>query len=105
MLVVFASWALWGLMLLLQNAAFTWTSRARNTDSLREHGTAAFFSNSVYFANLIVGVDKIREGLLRHNYTLLALTALFYTVFTMTGSLYSHYLLIKRKNAKSNLRS
>lgn len=93
------TWALWGIMLLAQNAAFTWTSRSRNSDSIKEHGIASFFSNGVYFFNLFIGVDKIYEAKQSHSYSLMAITILFYTAFTMSGAMYSHHLLLKRKRA------
>ena len=38
------SWVLWAVMLLIQNATFTWVSRARNSKSLGYHAVAAVFS-------------------------------------------------------------
>jgi hypothetical protein len=95
------AWLLWGVALMLQNAAFTWTSRSRNSDSLKEHGIASFFSNGVYFFNLAIGVDKITEAKKQGGWHLMAITILFYTAFTMSGAIYSHHLLLKRKKAKA----
>jgi hypothetical protein len=40
---------LWFLLLVLQNAAFTWVSRARNSGSIGYHAIAAVFSNGIPF--------------------------------------------------------
>lgn len=86
------SWVLWGLMLLVQNASFTWVSRARNSKSISYHAVAAIASNGVWFLNLGVAVDKLREA---HG-AQFALTALFYTAFTVIGSVGAHHVLMTR---------
>jgi Na+-driven multidrug efflux pump len=40
---------LWALILFLQNAAFTWVSRARNSGSYSYHAIAATASNGLFF--------------------------------------------------------
>ena len=89
------SWILWGLMLLAQNASFTWVSRARNSSSVTYHAIAAVFSNGIYFLNLGVAVDKISTAKAAHDTQLFVLTAVFYTVFTVVGSIGMHHLLMK----------
>lgn len=90
------SWFLWAAMLLVQNASFTWVSRARNSKSLGYHAVAAIASNGVWFLNLGVAVDKLSEA--RHNasWVLFACTALFYTAFTVIGSVGAHHFLMTR---------
>ncbi len=39
----------WFLLLILQNAAFTWVSRARNSKSIGYAAIASVFSNGIYF--------------------------------------------------------
>lgn len=84
-------WGLWAVLLMLQNAANTWVSRARNSTSLKYHAIAALFSNGVYFANLFVGVNKITAS---HSAWMMTFTVVFYSAFTMFGSVLSHYLLM-----------
>lgn len=92
------SWLLWGVALILQNASFTWVSRARNSDNLKEHVKASFFSNGTYFLNLFIGVNQINNA--KGDFGLMIFTILFYTAFTMSGSIYTHHLLLKRKRNK-----
>jgi hypothetical protein len=42
-------WAIWGLLLVLTNAAGTLSSRARNTPSYGYHGATAFVNHAVWF--------------------------------------------------------
>jgi len=90
------SWVLWAVMLLIQNATFTWVSRARNSKSLGYHAVAATFSNGIWFLNLAVAVDKLR-GVEGWAY---AGVALFYTVFTVIGSVGAHYVLMRHVERK-----
>jgi hypothetical protein len=48
----------WFLLLVIQNAAFTWVSRARNSGSYGYHAIAAVFSNGVWFVSqfLLIGM-------------------------------------------------
>lgn len=39
----------WFLLLILQSAAFTWVSRARNSKSIAYAAVASMFSNSIWF--------------------------------------------------------
>ena len=83
-------WVLWSLLLVVQNAAFTWVSRARNSGSYFYHGIAAIFSNGVWFASqfILIGIvikeiDNIGDGLL---------IGLLYIASTVTGSVTMHWL-------------
>jgi hypothetical protein len=86
-------WALWGFLLLIQNASFTWVSRARNSKSLGYHAIASVASNGVWFLNLGLAVNKINEAWA--SWPMLAWTVCFYTVFTVAGSVGMHHLLMK----------
>lgn len=90
-------WLLWALMLMAQNACGTWTSRARNSSSIKYHAIASFFNNGVYFANLAVGVNKLTaDGSFWNVAGILA----FYATFTMIGSITSHWLLMHHVEKK-----
>jgi hypothetical protein len=91
------SWFWWALMLMAQNACGTWTSRARNSASIKYHAVASFFNNGVYFANLFVGVDKIATA---DSNWLIAFTLFFYALFTMLGSIASHWVLMHHVETK-----
>lgn len=85
-------WILWGLVLIAQNASFTWVSRARNSSSLAYHALAATFSNGVYFAALMIGVNKISDA--RTPATVTGVV-LFYTACTVAGSVLMHWVAMR----------
>ncbi len=76
---------LWVLLLVLQNAAFTWVSRARNSGSDWYHALAAVFSNGIWLAaffitlDMLNGIETVVDGLL---------IGLVYIVATVTGSVF-----------------
>lgn len=86
-------WILWALLLIIQNGAFTCVSRARNSSSLLYHGTASLFSNGIWFISQFILVDKffniIRNG---RDIKSAIFVGLFYTVFTIIGSLTMHWV-------------
>lgn len=90
-------WLLWAAFLLVQNYCFTWVSRARNGDSLREHVKAALGSNGVWFLGQVVSVNIIVEAYNSHAWTRLTAALLWYTTWTMVGSIYAHYVLLRKK--------
>lgn len=49
----------WGLLCIVQNAAFTMVSRARNSGSDLYHGVAAVFSNGIWFAAIFFTIDFV----------------------------------------------
>ncbi len=51
--------ALWAALLVAQNAAFTWVSRARNSGSDWYHAVAAVFSNGIFFAAIFLTIDFV----------------------------------------------
>jgi len=88
------TWLIWGLLLLVQNAAFTMVSRARNSGSLVYHGTAAVFSNGVWFFAQFFVVDiflQVRDGASAY---LLAGAAVFYITLTVLSSVTMHHILM-----------
>jgi hypothetical protein len=84
---------LWAVLLILQNAAFTWVSRARNSGSLGYHAIASVFSNGVFFAcNLFLIRLVTLQGL--HLADLLKLGAI-YVASTVTGSVLMHFVSMR----------
>ena len=84
----------WGLLLIIQNAAFTWVSRARNSGSYGYHAIAALASNGVWFAAQFILIDNmvriIREGSISEAFSI----GVFYTACTVIGSVGMHYVSI-----------
>lgn len=92
-------WILWAFVLIAQNFAFTFVSRARNSGSLIKHLQAGFFSNGIWFVSQIFAVGAFMGILSGKLGVLPAIGAgLFYTFFTLLGSLAAHqYALATEK--------
>ncbi len=97
------NWVIWAVVLLLQNAAGTVVSRARNSDNLLYHGGASIFSNGVWFISQLILVDQFTKILRNADWYAAMWLGLFYTACTMTGSIGMHWismnLLEKKKGS------
>ena len=49
----------WALLLVLQHAAFTWVSRARNSGSIGYHAIASVFSNGIFFTTNLMLIGSV----------------------------------------------
>lgn len=87
-----SQYALWAGFLLLQNAAFTFVSRARNSGSYTLHAAAALCSNGVWFAAQFVSLGIIIELIKSGTWTQKVGAAAFYTAFTVAGSVAMHWV-------------
>jgi hypothetical protein len=97
-----SGWFLWGVILILQNFAFTFVSRARNSGSLKRHLIAGFFSNGVWFVSQLFIFSKMFD-ILTGKYGILSAvaTGLFYTGLTLTGSLLAHFWALHSEKGAS----
>jgi O-antigen/teichoic acid export membrane protein len=84
------SWLIWGVLLVLQQSTQTWTMRVRNTDRVRENAIASVCSNGVWIVSLTLAVSKVTEGVS------ILIVAPFYVCFTVLGSVWMHWWLLKR---------
>lgn len=84
------NWFFWGILLLLQNASFTWVSRARNSGSVMYNGVASIFSNGIWMVGQAIIVVNIAEAK-----TPLWQMVLFYTTLCTIGSMGSQWILMK----------
>jgi len=97
-----ASWALWGVILVLQNYAFTFTSRARNSGSLARHAIAGVFSNGVWFISQTFIFSRMFAMMTGKYGTWAAIgTGAFYTALTLAGSISAHYFALHTEKGKS----
>jgi len=85
-------WMVWALLLVAQNASSTWVSRARNSGSYWYHALASVFSNGVWILSMFFIVDKLKEA--RGHISMMVFTGIFYTLFTVLGSVAMHYVSI-----------
>lgn len=84
----------WACLLILQNAAFTWVSRARNSGSVGYHALAAVASNGVWFASQFILIDQMVGIIKRGSWAEAAAIGVFYSACTVTGSIGMHWLSI-----------
>ena len=86
------TWLIWAALLIAQNAAFTWVSRARNSGSIGYHAIAAVFSNGIWILGMFLVVNKLRQA---SGWEQIAAVAAFYTVFTVIGSVGMHWFSMR----------
>ena len=88
------TWLAWAGLLVVQNAAFTLVSRARNSKSVGYHAVAALGSNGVRFASqfLLFGfmLDVVKNGTWSDAIGL----GLWYTIWTIIGSVGMHHIAL-----------
>lgn len=77
---------LWAILLIFQNASFTWVSRARNSGSDLYHGFAAVFSNGIWFAATFVTFERIWTVLKTSDVQLGIMIGVVYVIATVFGS-------------------
>jgi hypothetical protein len=95
-------WAAWSLALIWQNYAFTRVSRSRNSGSLKAHALAALQANGVWFIQSLFVYSAFMSILTGKAGCVKAVgAALYYTAFTMMGSLYAHYVSLKKEKGAS----
>lgn len=83
-------YVLWAILLVLQNAAFTWVSRARNSGSDLYHGIAAVFSNGIWLVATFFTFDKVFYAAITDGFTLeVGGASLLYVACTVSGSVYT----------------
>ena len=89
------TWIIWILLLIIQNFAFTMVSRARNSKSIPYHAGAALFSNGLWFAAQFMMIDLMVKIINTDDWFLLTVAGFVYILATVTGSLISHWVLMK----------
>jgi hypothetical protein len=83
----------WTLLLIVQNAAFTWVSRARNSGSIHYHAIASVFSNGIFFAtNLMLIRFVTMDG---KSVAQLVVLGGIYVCATVLGAITMHYVSMR----------
>lgn len=93
-------WVVWAILLLAQNASFTLVSRARNSNSLGYHALAGLGSNGIWFAGQFILFQKMFDILKTGSWGAAAGVGLFYTVFTLIGSVGMHWIAMHKLERK-----
>lgn len=84
---------IWFLVLILQSAAFTWVSRARNSGSVTYHSVASVFSNGVWFISQLFLIGFMAKPDMPLN-QLVLYGAVYITGTTLGGTL-MHIISLK----------
>ena len=82
----------WALLLIVQNAAFTWVSRARNGGSYGYHAIAAVASNGVFFASQFVLIGFVARDASPQRAVALGVV---YVLATTAGSVLMHVASVR----------
>lgn len=83
---------LWFFILVVQSAAFTWVSRARNSGSIPYHAAASTVSNSVYFISQLFLIGYVaKPGMPMSELCILGGT---YTAGSVVGGTAMHFISI-----------
>lgn len=87
-----------GAVAFIQNMAFTWSSRSRNSGDPNYHRLAALCSNSVYWlCNLPMTLFIVDW---KNNPVMLGVSGLVYAVATSEGSVLMMRILLKKEAGK-----
>lgn len=84
----------------IQNMAFTWVSRSRNSGDADYHRYAAWCSNLIWFAMQVIVIQQVMPALMEGDWITLAITAAVYTASTSEGSVFMMKYLIKHETGK-----
>jgi len=90
------AWLLWAGLLVMQNAAFTLVSRARNSKSVGYHALAALGSNGVWFFSQFLLFGFMLDVLKNGTWVDAAVVGLWYTIWTLVGSVGMHWLALHK---------
>lgn len=94
------SWLAWAGLLVVQNASFTLVSRARNSKSLSYHALAAVGSNGVWFVSQLLLFGYMLDVLKSGSWAAAVQVGVWYTVWTIVGSVGMHYIALKKIEPK-----
>lgn len=95
----------WDLLLLavvafVQNMAFTWVSRSRNSGDPGYHRWAAICSNGIWFGTISLLTPRIMTAFETGDWLSIAVVGLVYTVATTEGSVLMMRILLKTEKGK-----
>ena len=88
-------WIAWAVFLVIQNASFTFVSRARNSGSYALHALAAICSNGIWIAAQFISIAVIIDAIKSGSWYDRVWVGTFYTVFTVIGSVTMHWAGIR----------
>lgn len=84
----------------VQNAAFTWVSRSRNSGDVKYHALASVCSNGIWFATNFLIASQVFEAIETGSYWFLAVASIIYVATTTAGSCWMMARLLKTETGK-----
>lgn len=96
-------WLMWGVLLLAQNASFTWVSRARQSANPWYTARASLCSNGIWFVGQIFIIDIFMQVRETGELTKMLPAIIFYTCMTTTGTVMMQSLLLKLEKGKNRV--
>lgn len=97
-----SSWFYWSAILLSQNFAFTYVSRARSSGSLIRHLKASIFSNGIWIFSQMLMLGPMFDYLTgKHGHVAQIAAGTVYTLSTVTGSILAHYWALRTEKGKN----
>lgn len=92
--------ALLGVVAFIQNMAFTWVSRSRNSGDPNYHRWAALASNSIWFVTTLLIWNQLWSALTTGEWWRVAVVGVTYVVATTEGSVLMMKILLKKEKGK-----
>lgn len=89
----------------VQNMAFTWTSRSRNSGDPNYHRYAAWCSNGVWFFCQMLNVKIMWEPLMNGDWVTVIIGGFVYIIATTEGSVLMMKILLKKEKGKRKVGS
>jgi hypothetical protein len=82
----------------IQNCAFTWTSRSRNSGDPNYHRYASYASNGIWYTCQMLIVSAMWKPLLEGDWTMVFIGGIIYVISTAEGSVFMMKLLLGHIN-------
>lgn len=87
----------------VQNMAFTWVSRSRNSGDPSYHRWAALTSNGVWFVTQIFLLGAMLPAFMAREWWVVGLVAIVYCIATTEGSVLMMRILLKKESGKQRV--
>jgi hypothetical protein len=84
----------------IQNMAFTWVSRSRNSGDPNYHRYAAICSNGIWFVTQLLIINQVWPALTNGEWWRLLATGAVYVIATTEGSVLMMRILLKSETGK-----
>ena len=81
----------------VQNMAFTWVSRSRNSGDPNYHRWAAICSNGIWFIANILIWRQVWQAIETNDWSILIIAGLAYVVATTEGSVFMMKILLEKE--------